>query len=239
MQNPVLSPYPREEVNLLSESLLQIGTGLRREVNYTKIQIGSIFQQLKQFNTSLTKLSEQVNHARKLGEELDTKTRSFEDNNHIYEVLAEISEELGRLQREGTFLEDMIKPLEMKVQIALDTKEEKEPSVNTSLILSTIEKQNMQIEALQAIVDSHQDHISDQESKIQRLLRKTSSKNMKAKKRRNIGAQRKSKDGSICQTVPRQQAKETDTYKKKKQIIPHLLLCYFAFGQFWTLQNSE
>lgn len=134
LQRPDLHSYPREEVNLLSESLLQIGTGLRREVNYTKTQISSIFQQLKQFNSSLAKLSEQIKQASKLGEDLDTKARSFEDNDKIYEALAEISEELVKLQKDGTSLDNMIKPLEEKVQTALDTKEKTDFLVNTSHI---------------------------------------------------------------------------------------------------------
>lgn len=202
LQSPDLNSYPREEVNLLSESLLQIGTGLRREVNYTKTQISSIFQQLRQFNSSLAKLSEQIKQASKLGEELDTKTRSFEDNEKMYEVLAEISEELVKLQKEGTSLDNIIKPLEKKVQTALDTREGREYFFNTSHILSTIEKQNMQIDALQTIVDSHQDHINSQEAKIQRLQRKTGSKNLKTKRRRNLGLREHSKDGHICQTQP-------------------------------------
>ncbi|XP_077331124.1 angiopoietin-related protein 3-like isoform X2 [Lithobates pipiens] len=202
MQSPDLHSYPRDEVNLLSESLLQIGTGLRREVNYTKTQISSISQQLRQFNSSLAKLSEQMKQASKLGEELDTKTRSFEDHDKMYEVLAEISEELVKLQKEGISLDNIIKPLEKKVQTALDTREGREYVFNTSHILSTIEKQNMQIEALQTIVDNHQDHINSQEAKIQRLQRKTGSKNLKAKRRRNLGLRENSKDGHICQTQP-------------------------------------
>lgn len=138
LQSPDLHSYPREEVNLLSESLLQIGTGLRTEVNYTKTQIRSIFQQLKQFNSSLANLSEQIKQTSKLGEELDTKARSLEDNDKMYEVLAEISEELVKLQKEGASLDNMIKPLEKKVQTALDTREEGEVFVNTSHILVRI-----------------------------------------------------------------------------------------------------
>ncbi|XP_018426759.1 PREDICTED: uncharacterized protein LOC108799394 [Nanorana parkeri] len=197
LQNPELHFYPKNEVNLLSESLLQIGTGLRREVNYTKTQISSIFQQLKQFNSSLANLSEQIKQTSKLGEELDTKARGFEDNDKMYEVLAEISEELVKLQKEGASLDNTIKPLEKKVETALDTREEREFFVNTSHILAIIEKQNMQIDTLQTIVDSHQDHINSQEAKIQRLLRKTRSKNLKTKKRRNLGLREGSKDGRI------------------------------------------
>ncbi|XP_072260299.1 angiopoietin-related protein 3-like [Pyxicephalus adspersus] len=200
LQNPDLPPYSRDEVNLLSEGLLQIGTGLRREVNYTKIQIKSIFQQLKQFNSTLEKLSEQIKQTSKLGEELETKTRSLEDNDKMYKALAEISEELVKLQEEGISLDNMIKPLEKKVQIALDTREKEHLSANTSDIMSIIEKQNMQIDALQMIVDTHQGHINSQEVKIKRLLRKTGSKNLKAKRRRNLGPREKSKDGQICQT---------------------------------------
>ncbi|KAM4052803.1 uncharacterized protein ACNLHF_004204 [Anomaloglossus baeobatrachus] len=178
-----LSLYPQDEIRLLSEGLLQIGSGLKREFNHTKHQIKSIFQQLNQFNTSLAKLSGQVNQATKLGEELGEKTRNFEDTAKLFEMLAEISEELARLKEEESFLDNKIKPLESKIS-ALDVRHEREPVLNTSEILASIERQNMQILSLQAIVDSHQDKINSQEAKIQRLQKKTKSK---SKKRRNLG----------------------------------------------------
>ncbi|XP_075047359.1 angiopoietin-related protein 3-like [Mixophyes fleayi] len=181
-QNKGLQAYPREEVNLLSQSLLQIGTGLKREASHTKQQINSIFQQLDHFNTSLAILSGQISQAGKLGEELDTHTRSFEDNDKMYEALAEIYEELFKLQAEGASLDNKIKPLERRIQTALDTRDE-----------SSIERQNIKIDALQEIVDSHEDQINAQEEKIKRLLRKANSRNMKDKKRHILGAREKSK----------------------------------------------
>lgn len=98
------------------------------------MQIGSIFQQLKQFNSSLANLSEQIKQASKLGEELDTKARGFEDNDKMYEAFAKISEELVKLQKEGTSLDKMITPLEEKVKAALDTREKTEVFLSTSHI---------------------------------------------------------------------------------------------------------
>ncbi|KAM3937699.1 uncharacterized protein RB166_008169 isoform 1-T2 [Leptodactylus fuscus] len=184
-----LGLYPQDEIRLLSEGLLQIGSGLKREFNYTKHQIKSIFQQLNHFNTSLTKLSGQVNQATKLGEELDHKTRNFEDNAKMYEMLADISEELAKLKEEEASLDNKIKPLESKIQTALDKRNERESALNTSDILASIERQNMQILSLQAIVDRHQDKINSQEAKIQRLQKKANSRKTKSKKRRNLGAQ--------------------------------------------------
>ncbi|XP_069619955.1 angiopoietin-related protein 3-like [Ranitomeya imitator] len=186
-----LSLYPQDEIRLLSEGLLQIGSGLKREFNHTKHQIKSIFQQLNHFNTSLAKLSGQVNQATKFGEELGQKTRNFEDNAKLYEMLAEISEELARLKEEESSLDNKIKPLESKIQTALDIRHERESVLNTSEILASIERQNMQIISLQAIVDSHQDKINSQEAKIQRLQKKAKSK---SKKRRNLGARENSQD---------------------------------------------
>ncbi|XP_075683887.1 uncharacterized protein LOC142652195 isoform X2 [Rhinoderma darwinii] len=183
-----LSLYPQDEIRLLSEGLLQIGSGLKREFNHTKYQIKSIFQQLNHFNTSLSRLSGQVNQATKLGEELDQKTRNFEDNAKMYEMLADISEELAKLKEEEASLDNKIKPLESKIQTALDIRNERESVLNTSDILASIERQNMQIISLQAIVDSHQDKINSQEAKIQRLQKKANSRNTKAKKRHNLGA---------------------------------------------------
>lgn len=183
-----LSLYPQDEIRLLSEGLLQIGSGLKREFNHTKHQIKSIFQQLNNFNTSLAKLSGQVNQATKLGEELDQKTRNFEDNAKMYEMLAEISEELAKLKEEEASLDNKIKPLESKIQTALDIRNERESVLNTSDILASIERQNVQILSLQAIVDSHQNKINSQEAKIQRLQKKANSRNTKSKKRRNLAA---------------------------------------------------
>ncbi|XP_069820372.1 angiopoietin-related protein 3-like isoform X1 [Dendropsophus ebraccatus] len=187
-----LSLYPQDEIRLLSEGLLQIGSGLKREFNHTKHQIKSIFQQLNHFNASLAKLSGQVNQATKLGAELDQKTRNFEDHAKLYEMLAEISEELAKLKEEEASLDNKIKPLESKIQTVLEIRNEREPALNTSDILATIERQNMQILSLQAIVDSHQDKIDSQEAKIQRLQKKAKSRNAKSKKRRNLGAQENS-----------------------------------------------
>ncbi|XP_063775923.1 uncharacterized protein LOC134911778 isoform X2 [Pseudophryne corroboree] len=181
-QSKDLYVHPTEEVSLLSQSLLQIGTGLKREINHTKVQINSILLQLNHFNTSLALLSRQITQASKLGEELDTKTRSSEDYDKIYEALTAIYEELFKMQAEGASLDNKIRPLERRIQTALDKRDE-----------LSIERQNIKIDALQEIVDSHQDHINAQEEKIQRLLKKTTSRNLKDKKRRNLGAPEKSK----------------------------------------------
>ncbi|XP_072007608.1 uncharacterized protein [Engystomops pustulosus] len=183
-----LGLYPQDEIRLLSEGLLQIGSGLKREFNHTKHQIKSIFQQLNHFNTSLAKLSGQVNQATKLGEELDQKTRNFEDNAKLYEMLADISEELVKLKEEEASLDNKIKPLESKIQSVLEKRNERESVLNTSDILASIERQNMQILSLQATVDSHQAKINSQEAKIQRLQKKANSRKTKSKKRRNLGA---------------------------------------------------
>ncbi|XP_044128597.1 angiopoietin-related protein 3-like [Bufo gargarizans] len=187
-----LNLYPQDEIRLLSEGLLQIGSGLKREFNHTKHQIKSIFQQLHNFNTSLAKLSGQVNQATKLGEQLDQKTRNFEENAKMYEMLAEISDELAKLKEEEASLDNKIKPLENKIQIALDKRNERESLLNASDIMASIERQNMQILSLQAIVDSHQDKINSQEDKIQRLQKKAHSRKTKSKKRRNLGARENS-----------------------------------------------
>ncbi|XP_069820373.1 uncharacterized protein [Dendropsophus ebraccatus] len=107
-------------------------------------------------------------------------------------MLAEISEELAKLKEEEASLDNKIKPLESKIQTVLEIRNEREPALNTSDILATIERQNMQILSLQAIVDSHQDKIDSQEAKIQRLQKKAKSRNAKSKKRRNLGAQENS-----------------------------------------------
>ncbi|XP_068092089.1 angiopoietin-related protein 3-like [Hyperolius riggenbachi] len=200
LQSPELHAFPREEVNLLSESLLQIGTGLRREASYTKTQINSIFKQLKEFNSSLALLSEQVHQASKIGEELNGKARSVEDNDKKYAALTEIYEELVKLQKDTASLDDVIKPLEEKVQTALDAKAARDSSLNISHLLSTIEKQNMQIDVLQTIVNNHQNHIAAQNAKIQRLQRKASSRILKAKKRLTHPDREKRKDRRSCQT---------------------------------------
>ncbi|KAM4709354.1 uncharacterized protein O3C94_020564 [Discoglossus pictus] len=165
-QYPDLLMNTDEEANTLSRALLQLGWRLKAEVNHTRETISSIFKQLDKFNTSLTKIFQQVIQSAKVGETLDTKARHFLGNETIYQVVTELYEELAKLRIHREMLDNKIKPLERKMQRAVIKEKD------TSNILSLIKRQHIRIDALMEVVDLHQDRINSQEVKIQRLLKK-------------------------------------------------------------------
>ncbi|MEE6507549.1 hypothetical protein FKM82_026190 [Ascaphus truei] len=185
VQRPQWLPYPKGEVNLLSQSLLQLGSGLKREVNHTRERVNSILKHLDIFNTSLAQLFGQVIQTAKLGEDLDTKARHFIGSyNRLYQVVTELYEDVAELQRHRASLDTKLKPLEKKMQKAVNSSMERDSFLSTSNILS-VRSQSIQIDALMAVVDIHQGQIDAQDAIIERLLRKTESRKMKIKRHQN------------------------------------------------------
>ncbi|KAE8633022.1 hypothetical protein XENTR_v10001748 [Xenopus tropicalis] len=178
-------PYHGEEVGLLSESLLQFGFMFSKEVNYTKESIKNIFEQLDSFNMSLAKMYTQVRQIAKAGKNLNKKAKSHISNGTMSQLVAELSEELARVQIHGASLENKIKPLERRMQKAVNIRKKDNSQSSTAEILSFLTRQHIRIEALMAVVDIHQKRINTQETKIQRLLRKTRPRKNKSKEKNN------------------------------------------------------
>ncbi|OCT97851.1 uncharacterized protein LOC108706962 [Xenopus laevis] len=184
-------PYHGDEVGLLSESLLQFGSMLNKEVNYTKESITNIFEQLDIFNMSLAEMSRKVIQIATAGENLTIKAKSHISNDTMPQLVDELSEEIARVQLHGASLEDKIKPLERRMRKAVNMRKKSNSLSSTAEILSFLERQNIRIEALMAVVDIHQKRINTQEAKIQRLLRKTGLRKKKSKEKNNERAREK------------------------------------------------
>ncbi|KAM8962402.1 angiopoietin-related protein 3-like [Pelodytes ibericus] len=180
------------EATLLSESLLQLGSGLKNEVVHTQESIASILKQMDIFNVSLGKLFREVFQTAQLGQDLDRKASRFIRNDTMYQKVAELNKEVSMIWIQGASLDSKIKPLEKKMQRAVNMTNRRDSFPNMSSILSSIESQKMQIEELMQVVDIHQDQINTQEAKIKSLLKKVGTRRVKNKDRQNEDVHKKS-----------------------------------------------
>ncbi|XP_063313273.1 uncharacterized protein LOC134612766 [Pelobates fuscus] len=183
-QRSNLLPCHGEQVALLSDGLLQLGSGLKREAVHTEERISRILKQIDLFNISLENIFNDVFQTAKLGQDLETKTRVFLLNDTMCQTVAELKKEVAMIKVLGASLEGKIKPLEKKIRKAVNNHNKNDLFPTMSTILSSIENQNTQIEELILVVNIHQDKINMQEQQIETLLKMVESRSIKKKSKR-------------------------------------------------------
>ncbi|XP_053512136.1 angiopoietin-related protein 3-like isoform X2 [Artibeus jamaicensis] len=112
--------YSQDDINILSQGLLQLGMELKMQVSNSKNHTGHLFKQLDTLNTSLVELLTQVSRQERKGEDLERRAEQLDRRSEgLRQLVAELQHQLvvGIQCREK--LSERLELLERKMEDAV------------------------------------------------------------------------------------------------------------------------
>ncbi|XP_036117736.1 angiopoietin-related protein 3-like [Molossus molossus] len=170
--------YHQDDINVLSQGLLQLGTELKMQVSYSKNHIGHLYKQLNTLNASVVELLTQVSQQERKKEDLDRRAEQLDRRNEdLYQLVAELQHQLvaGIKQREK--FSERLNLLEQKMEDAVFFK-----AGGLSLtdvmddIMPFLQRQSQRIDELFAEVEMQQNQSHKRDALIKKLREKVKSK---------------------------------------------------------------
>ncbi|XP_036917613.1 angiopoietin-related protein 3-like [Sturnira hondurensis] len=188
--------YSQDDINVLSQGLLQLGMELKKQVSYSKNHTGHLFKQLAMLNTSLAELLTQVSRQERKGEDLERRAEQLDRrSDSLRQLVAELQHQLvaGIQCREK--LRERLDLLERRMEDAVLLKAE-----GLSLtqvvddIVPSVQRQNQRIDELFGEVQMQQNQPHKRDTLIKKLREKVKSKTKPTEESVKTGNKKKSLD---------------------------------------------
>ncbi|XP_045047125.1 angiopoietin-related protein 3 [Desmodus rotundus] len=188
--------YSQDDINVLSQGLLQLGMELKMQVSYSKNRTGHLFKQLDTLNTSLAELLTQVSQQERKDEDLERRAEQLDKRNEgLRQLVAELQHQLVAGMQYREKFSERLELLERKMEDAVLPKAD-----GLSLtqvmddIMPSVQRQNQRIDELFAEVKMQQNHLHKQDALIKKLREKVKSKHKPTKESVKTGNGKKSLD---------------------------------------------
>lgn len=119
-EKPARVTYCQDDINVLSQGLLQLGAELKEQVNDSKRYIGSLFKQVETLNTSLAELLTQVSQQERKREGLERRAEQLDKRNEgLRWLAAELQCRLVAGMKNREKFNEKLKLLEQKLEDAV------------------------------------------------------------------------------------------------------------------------
>ncbi|XP_059847457.1 angiopoietin-related protein 4 [Hypanus sabinus] len=153
-----------DEVNLIAHGLLQLGHGLKQHVDRTKEQMTSVLEQLNAHNSTLRELAGRVSEP---GQGLEGRWDS-----HLLQVSAGLREKVDEMARDRLRMDKVLQSLEEKVGRFENWKRAETDLNNYNNIRSVMENQSKNIDELLTRIKDQQWQLDKQNVQIKALQNK-------------------------------------------------------------------
>lgn len=112
--------YSQDDINVLSQGLLQLGMELKMQVSYSKNRTGHLFKQLDTLNTSLAELLTQVSQQERKDEDLERRAEQLDKRNEgLRQLVAELQHQLVAGMQYREKFSERLELLERKMEDAV------------------------------------------------------------------------------------------------------------------------
>ncbi|KAM5332136.1 uncharacterized protein AAES06_012160 [Glossophaga mutica] len=188
--------YSQDDINILSQGLLQLGMELKMQVSYSKNRTGHLFKQLDTLNTSLAELLTQVSQQERKGEDLERRAEQLDRRNEgLRQLVTELQHQLvaGTEYREK--FNERLELLERKMEDAVLLKADGLSLTQaTDDIMPSVQRQNQRIDEPFAEVKMQQNQLHKRDTLIKKLREKVKSKHKPTKESVKTENEKKSLD---------------------------------------------
>ncbi|XP_035877612.1 angiopoietin-related protein 3-like [Phyllostomus discolor] len=188
--------HSQDDINILSQGLLQLGMELKMQASYNKNHNGHLVKQLDTLNTSLAELLTQVSQQERKGEDLERRAEQLDKRNEgLCQLVTELQHQLAAGIQYREKFSERLELLERKMEDAVLFKAD-----GLSLtqvmddIMPSVQRQNQRIDELFAEVKMQQNQLHKRDTLIKKLREKVKSKHKSTKESVKTGNEKKSLD---------------------------------------------
>ncbi|XP_069481858.1 angiopoietin-related protein 3-like [Ambystoma mexicanum] len=170
-----LRASPSLDISLLSQSLLQLGLGLKQQADKTKEQMAGFFQQLDRLNSSLSTLVQQVDACERTRASLSRRAAQLEHRDEELQRLSSaLQTRLNQVTGHEASLGAKMRSLEERLERSFDC-------TTGGHLMTMLTSQNLRIKELFTELEAQDGEMNDQEATLEYLVKKVGSRRRKSR----------------------------------------------------------